>query len=45
LLTDDHNPLILDGNPDWSITIRIDYIKKETSILQPTVIQQIRKNN
>ena len=45
LLTDDHNPLILDGNPDWSITIRIDYIKKETSILQPTVIQQIRQNN
>lgn len=45
LLTDDHKPLILDGNPDWSITIRIDYIKKEATTLQPTAIQQIRRGN
>jgi hypothetical protein len=45
LLTDDHKPLILDGNPDWAITIRIDYLKKESTILQPTAIQQIRRGN
>lgn len=45
LLTDDHKPLILDGNPDWAITLRIDYIKKENKILQPTAIQQIRRGN
>jgi hypothetical protein len=45
LLSDAHLPLILDGNPDWSITLRIDYIKKEAPILKPTAIQQIRKGN
>jgi len=45
LLTDDHKPLVLDGNPDWAITLRIDYIKKEINTLQPTAIQQIRRAN
>jgi len=36
LLTDDHKPLILDGDPDWSLTLRIDYIRKELPIIHPT---------
>ena len=39
LLTDDHKPLILDGDPDWSLTLRIDYIRKELPTIHPTAKQ------
>jgi len=45
LLTDNHKPLRLFGNPDWAITVRIDYIQKEAKRLNPTAIQQMRHKN
>jgi hypothetical protein len=45
LLTDDHSPLVLDGMPHWSITIRIDFVLKTSTRLIPTAIQQIRNSN
>lgn len=44
LLTDNHKPLRLFGNPDWSITIRIDYIRKEAKPLKISPIQQLRRD-
>jgi hypothetical protein len=44
LLGDDYTQLVLDGNPDWFIVLRIDFADKRTYIPEPTQIQQFRKD-
>lgn len=43
LLNDDYTPLILQGNPDYFLTFRIDYADKTTNIIPKTEIQLLRE--
>ena len=42
LLNDDFTQLVLQGNPTYFLTFRIDFIEKKTYVLPQTEIQQMR---
>jgi hypothetical protein len=43
LLNDDYTPLVLQGNPNFNLCFRIDYVKTSSYQVPPTVIQQARR--
>jgi hypothetical protein len=42
LLNDDYTPLELQGNPNYFLTFRVDYVEKATQLLPQTDIQVAR---
>jgi hypothetical protein len=43
LLNDDYTPLVLQGNPNYNLCFRIDYVKTSGHQVPPTVIQRARQ--
>lgn len=43
LLNDDYTPLVLTGNPDWFIVIRVDYSEKNLPSIIPSDITKMRQ--
>ena len=44
LLNDDYTPLVLEGNPDWFVVIRVDFSEKNFPEEKPSLITQQRKD-
>lgn len=43
LLNDDYTPLVLTGNPDWFIVLRVDYSERNLPTIVPSGITQMRQ--
>ena len=43
LLNDDYTPLVLTGNPDWFIVLRVDYSERNLPTLLTSNITQMRQ--
>jgi hypothetical protein len=44
LLNDDYTPLVLQGNPNYFLTFRIDYAEKTPTVIPKTEIQLLRED-
>ena len=42
LLNDDYTPLVLEGNPNIFITLRVDYAEKSKPVIEKTELQKAR---
>lgn len=43
LLNDDYSPLVLQGNPNYNLCFRIDYLKQTSVAIPRTIIQEARQ--
>ena len=43
LLNDDYSPLTLQGNPNFNLTFRIDYVKQTPTMIPQNAIQVARE--